>query len=142
MREDRGPAGAAHRKAEERLRQAALEYPEATEDFPWGERAIKVRKKVFVFMMADGSGLYVTTKLPDSAPFAVMQPFANPSGYGLGKSGWVSSKFEPGERPPIDLLCEWIDESYRAIAPKTLVKQLDEAAGGTGSGAASTRRRR
>ena len=26
---------------------------------------------------------------------------------------------------PVDLLEEWIDESYRAVAPKTLVKQLD-----------------
>ena len=140
MREERGPAS--HRKAEERLRRAALEYPEAVEEFPWGERAIKVRKKVFAFMLADDTGLHLTTKLPESGPFALTQPFAKPSGYGLGKSGWVSVKFEPGERPPVDLLCEWIDESYRAIAPKTLVKQLDEAAGGSGSGAASARRRR
>ena len=68
VREDRGPASAAHRKAEERLRAFALDYPEAIEDFPWGERAIKVRKKVFAFMLADGSGLYLTTKLPESAP--------------------------------------------------------------------------
>ena len=26
---------------------------------------------------------------------------------------------------PVDLIEEWIDESYRAVAPKTLVKQLD-----------------
>jgi len=126
VREDRGPASAAHRKAEERLRAFALDYPEAIEEFPWGERAIKVRKKVFAFMLADGSGLYLTTKLPESAPFALAHPFAKPSGYGLGKSGWVSAFFEPGQRAPVDLLCEWIDESYRAIAPKTLVKQLDE----------------
>jgi predicted DNA-binding protein (MmcQ/YjbR family) len=124
MREDRGPASAAHRKVEEALRTFALAYPEAIEEFPWGERAIKVRKKVFVFMLADGSGLYVTTKLPESGPFALTQPFAKPSGYGLGKSGWVSCQFEPGTRPPVDLLEEWIDESYRVVAPKTLVKQL------------------
>jgi len=124
MREDRGPATAAHRKAEEALRQFALGYPETVEEFPWGERVVKVRKKVFVFMTADSTGLHVTTKLPDSAPFALSHPFATPTGYGLGKSGWVSAAFAPKERPPVDLLCEWIDESYRAIAPKTLVKQL------------------
>jgi predicted DNA-binding protein (MmcQ/YjbR family) len=126
MREDPGPPSAAHRKAEEQLREFALGYPEAVEEFPWGERAIKVRKKVFVFMVANGTGLHLSTKLPDSAAFALSHPFATPTGYGLGKSGWVSAAFTPGQRPPVDLLCDWIDESYRAIAPKTLVKQLPE----------------
>ena len=38
----------------------------------------------------------------------------------------MSAAFAPGQRPPVDLLCDWIDESYRAIAPKTLVKQLPQ----------------
>ena len=42
----------------------------------------------------------------------------------LGKSGSVSARFPRGTRPPVALLCEWIDESYRAIAPKTLLKRL------------------
>jgi hypothetical protein len=29
---------------------------------------------------------------------------------------------------PVDLLLDWIEESYRTIAPKTLVKQLDARA--------------
>jgi hypothetical protein len=55
-----------------------------------------------------------------------MLPFTRPAGYGLGKSGWVQAEFPPGARPPVDLLKAWIDESYRAQAPKRLVKQLDE----------------
>jgi len=136
MREEARPPSAAHRKAEEKLRQFALAYPEAVEEFPWGERAVKVRKKVFLFMTANDTGLHLSTKLPESAPFALSHPFASPTGYGLGKSGWVSARFEPKERPPVDLLYEWIDESYRAIAPKTLVKQLDQAADATGTGGA------
>jgi predicted DNA-binding protein (MmcQ/YjbR family) len=124
MREDAGPASAAHRKVEEQLRQVALGYPEAVEEFPWGERVIKVRKKIFLFVGADGDGLRLSLKLPDSASFALSHPFATPTGYGLGKSGWVSAHFDKGERPPVDVLCDWIDESYRAIAPKTLVKEL------------------
>jgi predicted DNA-binding protein (MmcQ/YjbR family) len=126
MPEDAGPPTAAHRKAQEALRRFALKYPEATEEFPWGERAMKVRKKVFLFMLADGNGLRLSAKLPDSAVFALSHPFASPTGYNLGKSGWVSAWFKPGEQPPLDVLYDWIDESYRAIAPKSLVKNLPD----------------
>ena len=57
-----------------------------------------------------------------------MLPFAKPTGYGLGKSGWVSAEIPLGEAPPVALFKEWIEESYRAQAPKTLVKQLDGGA--------------
>ena len=53
-----------------------------------------------------------------------MLPFAKPTGYGLGKSGWVSGLFEADAKPPVDMLLAWLDESYRAIAPKKLVAQL------------------
>jgi hypothetical protein len=45
----------------------------------------------------------------------------------MGKYGWVTSHFEPGDSPPLAILCGWIDESYRAIAPKRLVAALDGA---------------
>ena len=32
------------------LRDFALRYPETHEDFPWGERVIKVKGKVFLFL--------------------------------------------------------------------------------------------
>jgi len=73
----------------------------------------------------------------------LMLPFAKPTGYGLGKSGWVSASFTAKERPPLDLLREWIDESYRAIAPKKLVAALvgarDEERGQTGKQAAGAK---
>ena len=34
-------------------------------------------------------------------------------------------KVQPDEAPPLALIKEWIDESYRAIAPKKLIKELD-----------------
>jgi predicted DNA-binding protein (MmcQ/YjbR family) len=126
VHDDPGPPTAAHAKAEAKLREFALAYPEATEQFPWGERAIKVCDKTFLFMRADGNGLGLSTKLPESRDFALTHTFAASTGYGLGKAGWVSASFPRGTRPPISLLCEWIDESYRAIAPKRLVKLLPE----------------
>lgn len=105
------------------LREAALGYPEAWEDHPWGETAIKVRKKVFLFL-GGGESLSLSCKLPESHEDALMLPFAKPTGYGLGKSGWVSARFEAGQGVPVDMLLEWLDESYRAVAPKKLVKTL------------------
>ena len=92
--------------------------------FPWGERVIKVRKKVFVFMGLGDGGLSLSVKLPESQNIALMLPFAEPTGYGLGKSGWVTARFDPREKPPEDMLCEWVEESYRAVAPKKLVAAL------------------
>ncbi len=108
-------------RCENALRAFALGFPEAHEDFPWGERVVKVRKKVFVFMGHPGGGLTLSVKLPESQTVALMLPFTEPTGYGLGNSGWITARFSEAERPPEDMLREWIEESYRAVAPKKLV---------------------
>lgn len=106
------------------LREHALTYPEAYEDFPWGERAFKVHGKVFVFLSRHQGGMNVTAKLPISGPTELLLPFASPTGYGLGKSGWVTARFGPEDDLPLSLLKGWIDESYRAVAPKKLLAKL------------------
>ena len=106
------------------LRKFALGYPEATEHMPWGHHAIKVKGKSFVFLAADAESFSLSAKLPSSAGVAVKLPFASPTEYGLGRSGWVTARFPRGARVPLDVLRLWIDESYRAVAPKRLVAQL------------------
>jgi predicted DNA-binding protein (MmcQ/YjbR family) len=114
--------------AEAALREYALSFPEAHEDFPWGERVVKVRTKVFVFMGCDTKihALGITAKLPLSGARALEMPFTEPTGYGLAKSGWVSARFAEGDEVPVELLKQWIDESYRAVAPKKLIAGLEE----------------
>lgn len=107
------------------LREFALSLPETTEEFPWGHSAVKVRKKTVVFLSAEGHRLGMSAKLPDSSVMALTLPFAEPTGYGLGKSGWISASFHEGDVVPLPLLKDWIEESYRAIAPKKLSKLLD-----------------
>lgn len=38
------------------LREQGLGYPESTEDFPWGHRALKVKGKAFAFLALETSG--------------------------------------------------------------------------------------
>jgi predicted DNA-binding protein (MmcQ/YjbR family) len=108
------------------LRDFALEFPEAVEENPWGHRAIKVKGKTFVFLGGekDANELSLSVKLPQSRDMAVDLPFATPTGYGLGRSGWVTARFVRVSDVPFELLKGWIGESYRAIAPKKLVKTL------------------
>ena len=110
------------------LRDYAMTFPETTEDHPWGHRAMKVKGKTFLFLGGDKDTkeLSLSLKLPSSRDMALDLPFAEPTGYGLGKSGWVSARFDKVSAVPLDMLKAWIAESYRAIAPKKLVKQLDE----------------
>ncbi|WP_328767276.1 MmcQ/YjbR family DNA-binding protein [Streptomyces sp. NBC_00286] len=113
----------------EKVREFALGLPGATEDFPWGETVAKVNKKVFVFLgVTDGSyPMGMTVKLKDEAAHAhaMTSPGAEPAGYGLGKAGWVSLPLEEKGSPAAELLCDWVEESYRAIAPKKLIAELD-----------------
>ncbi|MFD3496807.1 MmcQ/YjbR family DNA-binding protein [Streptomyces sp. NPDC058676] len=113
----------------EKVREFALGLPGATEEFPWGETVAKVNKKVFVFLGVDDGSypLGVTMKLKDEAAHAhaLTCPGAEPAGYGLGKSGWVSVPLEHKGAPGAELLCDWVEESYRTIAPKRLITELD-----------------
>jgi predicted DNA-binding protein (MmcQ/YjbR family) len=89
-----------HAQVEAALRKQGLAYPGTHEDFPWGHRALKVGKKAFAFLYSDRETLSLSVKLPHSNDFALMQPFASPTGYGLGKSGWVTAEFGAKDKPP------------------------------------------
>ena len=113
-----------HAAAEKALRAQGLGYPETTEEFPWGHRALKVRGKAFVFMSRE-EGFSLSVKLPSSRHVALDLPFAEPTGYGLGRSGWVTASFASGDPVPLGILSDWLEESYRAVAPKRVSAQLD-----------------
>ena len=114
-------------KAGDALRKMALAYPEAYEEFPWGHTAVKVKGKAFLFLGHQDGTLGMSVKLPFSGAAALSLPFASPTEYGLGKSGWVSAKFSGDDEVPVDLLGSWIEESYQAIAPKKLIAELAAA---------------
>jgi hypothetical protein len=106
------------------LRRYGLSLPEVVEEQPWGHCALKVRNKSFVFLNLDANGLSLSTKLPVSRDFALMLDFTAPTGYGLGRSGWITSSLTAGTEVDLELLQRWVVESYRAIAPKKLAALL------------------
>lgn len=107
----------------EELRLFALSLPEAVEDHPWGEDVAKVRGKVFVFLGSSGSRR-ITVKLDESHGHALSIDGAERTGYGLGKSGWVTVPLE-ANGVDTELLCDWIEESYRIVAPRRLVAEME-----------------
>lgn len=122
----RARAQAAHDAALRRLRTFGLGYPGTHTKSPWpGHLDLAVADKTFAYLSLEGEPLSISCKLPHSHAVALHLPGAKPTAYGLGKAGWVSLAFAPGEAIPIDMLESWIDESYRAQAPKRLVRELD-----------------
>jgi predicted DNA-binding protein (MmcQ/YjbR family) len=109
-----------------RVREFALSLPAASEDFPWGERVVKVPGKVFVFLGHDdreGPAL-MSVKLDESHEHAMSIEGSKPTGYGLGRAGWVNVPLR-AEGVTLEVICDWIEESYRIVAPKRLVAELD-----------------
>ncbi len=130
----RGDAAAGHDGPDRdllELRAFGLSFPGAHTKSPWpGHLDLAVKDKTFAYLSIEGQPFHISCKLPQSGPDALWLPFTKPTAYGLGKSGWVTAELEPGEPVPVELFKRWIDESYRAQAPRTLVKQLAAAANG------------
>ena len=116
------------KKTRAAIREFALSLPGAYEDFPWEESVAKVNKKVFCFLGVADPAQYplgMTVKIPELAALVTSMEACEPSGYGLGKAGWVTVSFAKDDCPALDVLRDWVEESYRVIAPKKLVKELD-----------------
>ena len=108
------------------LRAWGLTLPGAHGKAPWPEHDdLAVEDKTFAYLPAKGKPFSLSCKLPYTGYEALQLPYAEPTGYGLGKSGWVSLNPGEDEIPDIEQLKAWVEESYRAQAPRKLVKELD-----------------
>ena len=112
----------------DRIQQMTERLPEAerVDILAWdGEPTFRVRGKNFVF--SDPEGRNISVKLPKLEAEAVVatDPDASPTGYGLGKHGWVSIVLPA--RPSATRwrqVEEWVRTSYTLVAPKTLAKRV------------------
>jgi predicted DNA-binding protein (MmcQ/YjbR family) len=89
-----------------------------------GEPTFRVRGKNFVFTDKEASGLSV--KLPKEEAEAVVatDPLAEPTGYGLGRHGWVSVTIGKADADRWQQVEEWVRTSYTMVAPKKLANQV------------------
>jgi len=106
------------------LRAVALRYPETSEGTSCVNRAFKVRKKNFLFVGEKGANIRVMLKLGPSLDDARARS-GDDDRIGVGKTGWVTLNFAAASPLPPDLLEQWVDESFRLLAPKSIVKTLD-----------------
>jgi predicted DNA-binding protein (MmcQ/YjbR family) len=112
-----------------KLRAWGLSLPGAHGKSPWPDHDdLAVRDKTFAYLPPNAKPFTLSVKLPYTGYEALQLPFAQPTGYGLGKSGWVSFTPSEDQIPNIEQLKSWVEESYRAQAPRKLVKELDERA--------------
>jgi predicted DNA-binding protein (MmcQ/YjbR family) len=110
----------------EELRAWGLTLPGAHRKAPWPDHDdLAVKDKTFAYLPTAGAPFTLSCKLPYTGYEALQLPFAEPTGYGLGKSGWVSFSLNDGQIPDIEQLKAWVEESYRAQAPRKLVAELD-----------------
>ena len=95
-----------------------------------GEPTFRVNNKNFVFTDKAATGLSVKLPKDEAAAVVATDPGAEPTGYGLGRHGWVS--IQVGKKPTAARwreIEEWVRTSYTMVAPKKLAKLvLDEDA--------------
>lgn len=130
------------------LREFALSLPGAYEAFPWGESVARVKKGIFAYFgrsdeektqasdrkkehVGEPGEYSINLKLPQSGRKVIAAGEGRPSDYGLGAKGWMTLTFPHSAALPSDHLQALIEESYRAVAPPTLVTELETAQKGT-----------
>jgi predicted DNA-binding protein (MmcQ/YjbR family) len=112
-----------------RLEAIALALPEAVrvDIEAWGgEPTFRVRGKNFVFSDAEATGLSVKLPPDEAAAVVAADPGAQPTGYGLGRAGWVSIVIAPdADDDRWDQVAEWVRTSYCRVAPKRLARMVE-----------------
>jgi predicted DNA-binding protein (MmcQ/YjbR family) len=109
------------------LREICLTYPEAMEAEAFGAPTFQVRNKNFAMLHQPEGRTSVWCKAAPGAQEAYV--LSEPDRYFtppyLGPKGWVAAWLNPEMHPDWAEIEEIIDQSYRLVAPKRLVAQLD-----------------
>ncbi len=109
-----------------RLERIVARLPEAerVDIEAWGdEPTFRVRGKNFVFTDQAASGLSVKLSKDEAEAVVATDPLADPTGYGLGRHGWVSVEVgADADDARWQQVEEWVRTSYSLVAPKSLAK--------------------
>ncbi|WUI04214.1 MmcQ/YjbR family DNA-binding protein [Spirillospora sp. NBC_00431] len=112
--------------ASSQIREICLALPEALEKPFGGHTAPSFRVRDKLFVMTSEDGLWMTFKAAPGVQEALVAE--NPERFFVpkyvGSKGWVGAHLDVDH--DWDEIAELIEDSYRLIAPKTLVKKLDQ----------------
>ena len=111
----------------QRARKICLTFPETSEKLAWGHPTFRVRDKIFatIGVNEDDNVVTMTTKPPPGEQEALLAegtPFFFPKYVGV--RGWIG--FVVDSKTDWKHVAELVEDSYREIAPKRVVAQLDE----------------
>jgi predicted DNA-binding protein (MmcQ/YjbR family) len=87
-----------------------------------GEPTFRVRGKVFVFAAPDAASISVKLPREEAQALAATDPAVTPTGYGLGRHGWVTVNLHEVRGASME---ELVRSSYLMVAPKRLAKQVE-----------------
>jgi predicted DNA-binding protein (MmcQ/YjbR family) len=114
----------------DRLEEVVAQLPQAerVDVEAWdGEPTFRVRGKTFVFSSPDASGISIKLTKEEAAAVVATDPNAEPTGYGLGRHGWVSVSIpNTTSAKRWREIAEWIRTSYTLVAPKRLARAVLE----------------
>ena len=107
---------------------ARLPQAERVDIEAWGgEPTFRVNGKNFIFCDQEATGISVKLPKPEAEAVVNTEKGAEPTGYGLGRHGWVSITL--GKRVSAarwQQVEEWVRTSYTMVAPKKLAKLVLE----------------
>jgi predicted DNA-binding protein (MmcQ/YjbR family) len=126
----------------QRYHDLVLALPGTKLTMPWGSPHFRVGEKILTGCPENaGPDSHFSVKMDVTLQQALCasDPRFAPAPYG-GKHGWVVVRF--GAKPDWKEIATLVEGSYRLIAPKKLVAQLDGAKAGTRAKATPSRRAR
>jgi predicted DNA-binding protein (MmcQ/YjbR family) len=116
-----------------RLEEIVAPLPEAerVDIEQWGDHpTFRVRGKNFVFCDAEAEHLSLKLSREEAAAVVATDAAVEPSGYGLGRHGWIALTVPAGATDERwQQITEWVRTSYTLVAPKTLARIVLEEDG-------------
>lgn len=117
----------------EALREICLEYPQAAEAEAFGTPTFQINRKNFAMVNKMDHRMSIWCKAPAGAQEAYVR--SEPEHYFrppyLGPKGWIGAWVSPETSPDWEAIADIIDDSYRLVAPKRLVKLLPDVPSGS-----------
>jgi len=114
----------------DRLQQIVAKLPDAVRVHieAWdGEPTFRVKGKNFIFTDPEASAISVKLPKEEAAAVTATDSDVEPTGYGLGRHGWISIKIATrATQKRWREIEEWVRTSYTLVAPKNLARLVIE----------------